>query len=427
MQARKTINRSVPFLATLGLLYLAGCGNSHYRKGRSALDDGAYQRAIVELTLAVSDRPNVPEYYRELGVAFFHLRKFDQAIVALNHARRLIPNDGRTLFYLGYSHELQHDYAAAINVYTEYRKGLLFDQMNQQIQARVTQLSLKLAELEVDKALRLEQERYLAPPAANTLAVIYFRNVSERTELNPLLKGLAAILITDLAKLQDVQLVERNKLEVLLQEISLSTSALYDQFSAPRAGRVLGAERVVVGGATAIGTTGLQLDAGVVRSASSQLVGKTVRVSGRISDILQLEKQLVFALIDQLGIRVSETEREAIQRLPTNSTLAFVAYSQGLAFTDSLKIPQAQQALQRAVTLDPNFSAAQELLTVLNTPVLASGQLLGLAALADATEMSAAEQHLSAIDGALQGGPNGTGPLIPPASRGRIVVSGKLP
>jgi tetratricopeptide (TPR) repeat protein len=403
---------------------LSACGDAHFRNGQRALGRGDYSRAINELSQAALSAPRDYKRFRELGVACFQTRQLERAISALERARKLQPNDGRTLFFLGMCHEQQGNYAEAIAVYGEYRKHSFFDAMNLQLQVRISRLSLKLAELEVQQALQMEKARTPAPVHSNTVAVLYFRNVSERREWTTLLKGLTSILITDLGKVRSLRLVERAKLEVLMQEIALSSSGLYDQLTAPRAGRILGAERVIIGGATAAGSSSLQLDAGVIQSSTSATTAKPVRVTGRISEILQLEKQLAFSLLDQLGVRLSETERESIQKLPTESTLAFVAFCRGLEFADSLKIPQARQSFGEAVRLDPDFEAARQELSTLTTPAVSNEQLISLQA-QDLTP-SNAEQHLEVTAVTLQSPAAMPTPLIPPVKTGTITVTGKL-
>ena len=139
---------------------------------------------------------------------------------------------------------------------------------------------------------------------------------------------------------------------------------------------------------------------------------------------MQLEKQLAFSLIDQLGVALSESERESIQKLPTESTLAFVAFCRGLQYADSLHIPQAQAAFSEALRLDPNFKAAEQELNTLATAVLSQQQFVALAA-SDPTATTNA-QHLEAISNATQNSNASATPLIPPVQTGTIVVRGKI-
>jgi TolB-like protein len=62
-----------------------------------------------------------------------------------------------------------------------------------------------------------------AAPAV-TVAVSYFDNTSGQAELEPLRKGFADMLITDLAAADDLVLVERARLEAALRELRLQKS-----------------------------------------------------------------------------------------------------------------------------------------------------------------------------------------------------------
>src|SRR5215831_11843002 len=63
-----------------------------------------------------------------------------------------------------------------------------------------------------------------APVAARpppTVAVSYFDNNTGKAEYDPLAKGLADMLITDLGQLQALRVVEREKLNQILAELKL--------------------------------------------------------------------------------------------------------------------------------------------------------------------------------------------------------------
>ena len=94
----------------------------------------------------------------------------------------------------------------------------------------------------------LQDEKTLsAVTAKNTLAVLYFRNRSGLEELDPVRKGLALMLITDLSMVKDLQVVERVRLQALAEELGLGSSGIVEPDTGPRVGRLLGA-RWLVGG-----------------------------------------------------------------------------------------------------------------------------------------------------------------------------------
>ena len=67
-----------------------------------------------------------------------------------------------------------------------------------------------------------------------TVAISYFDNTSGLEQYNPLSKGLADMLITDLSNVKSIQIVEREKLENLLKEIDLGDLETENQ--CPRCG-----------------------------------------------------------------------------------------------------------------------------------------------------------------------------------------------
>jgi hypothetical protein len=84
---------------------------------------------------------------------------------------------------------------------------------------------------------------------------------------------------------------------------------------------------------------------------------------------LRLEKDLAFRMFDLLGVRLSTSEREAVQKLPTDNMIAFMQYYRGLDFEDRGMVKEAQNAFSSAVRVDPKFSRAQ---TALNRTIALS-------------------------------------------------------
>ena len=150
------------------------------------------------------------------------------------------------------------------------------------------------------------------------------------------------------------------------------------------------------------------------------------RASGRLDEILRIEKDLVFAIIDQLGVRLSETEREEIQKLPTRSSLAFTAFCRGLDFSDRMDFASARQAFKEAVRLDPNFKEAKSELEKIEITPLNDLQFQRLAAL-DPLE-TPAQQHLESTAGVFAGVQQSNPATVPLLqTTGILTVTGDLP
>ena len=94
----------------------------------------------------------------------------------------------------------------------------------------------------------LEEEKTLQTlEGKNTVAVLYFQNKTNQSDLDPLQKGLTLMLITDLSKVGGLQVIERVRLQALIEEMGLGTTGLVAPGAAPRVGRLLGAQWIVGG------------------------------------------------------------------------------------------------------------------------------------------------------------------------------------
>lgn len=223
------------------------------------------------------------------------------------------------------------------------------------------------------------------PAPENAIAVLYFTNLSNNPEYLPLQKGLAEMIITDLAQVRSLQVVERARIQMLMDEMGLGQSGLVKEETAPRMGKLLSVRRVVQGAFAGAEQNNLQIDAalatlGVAAAAPAD------KIAGPLDDFYQLQKDLVFNLIDVMGLKLSRDEREAIQRIPTKNLTAFMAWCRGLDKEDQGQWQRAGEEYHRALEADPGFSAAQravertEALTAYTPrPVMAAPSLLAAA------------------------------------------------
>jgi hypothetical protein len=226
--------------------------------------------------------------------------------------------------------------------------------------------------------------------------------------LAPLSKGLAAVMITDLRQVEHFRILERERLDILKKELSgiggtetsqkvspsapegtepgtaqrakpepgeassaspvenvppspaFETAGAIDPATAPRLGRILRTRRFVQGFFTAIGEREIQLHATLIDADTPQSVPTGAPVFGPLSEVLYLEKDLVYQTLRTLGVEPTPEERNRIDRMPTESFEAFLAYSRGLAYRDLGKTDEATAAFAEAAAEDPSFEEAEE-------------------------------------------------------------------
>ena len=94
---------------------------------------------------------------------------------------------------------------------------------------------------------------------------------------------------------------------------------------------------------------------------TSRVVGAPPNDNGTVDQIFTVEKNIAFGIFTQLGITLTTAERNAIERRPTKSLAAFLAYSRGLTLSDEGRYEDANRFFDQAIRLDPSFIQAQRL------------------------------------------------------------------
>lgn len=357
----------------LGILYfIVGCAPSYYSQGKRSLEQEDYDAAIQAFEKALKENPDDVRTIRELGIVYYRKLDFDKAIPTLLKAFIQDSTDGRTLFYLGTAYEIIHEYSHAIDIYRRYVDVSHLEDIRGSIEARLVLLIRKQMEEEAKAVLAQEEAMDVASIPDNTVAVLYFKNMGTQQDLDPLQKGIAEMLITDLSKVRSLKLIERLRVQKLLEEMGLGMTGFVDDATAPRVGRLLGASRLVNGTYIDLTDLGLRMDAGLLQIKEERPVWME-HVEGKFAQLFQLEKDLAFKIVDGMGIRLSQEERDEIELIPTENILAFMAYCRGLDYEDRGMFQEAAQEYQRAVELDPNFFRARQNST--RTEALSEGEV----------------------------------------------------
>jgi tetratricopeptide (TPR) repeat protein len=338
------------------LVFLVGCSQSLYTQGRKLADQGSYDRAIQLFYDHISAHPQSGAAWRELGVAFYRKADMAKAEDALMQANAIEP-DARTNLYLGMIAERQQLYGEAIDAYltalslrpNKETRELVHEHLNGLKNAKMRQ--------DVNRALAVETEIDVDTIPENTIAVIDFDNSNLPDDLAPISKGLAEFTALDLAKVQSLRVVDRAKIDIMLQELQLGASEYVAPGTAPRMGRLLGSNRIITGSVMGTGENYIQLDAAVIntRDSSTEFTGT---VDGDLEQFFKVQKDFVFKIIGDLGVTLTAQERDAIEEVPTESYLAFMAYCRGLDFRSRGMYDAARQSFGDAAGQDKGFEAA---------------------------------------------------------------------
>jgi tetratricopeptide (TPR) repeat protein len=339
------------------LLLLTGCSQSFYSQGKKFVGEEQYDRAVEAFYKEIAAHPQDAAAWRELGVAYYEKGDLTKAEEALKQANSIRP-DPRTQVFLGLIDEKRENYKGAIDA---YGVALSLDpdrKTRSLINAHLDRLLYRKISGEVAGIIQNEADIKTDTIPTNTVAVVNFDGSHLSQELAPLAIGLAELASSDLAKIKSLDVVERLKIDVIQDELKLGGSGYVDPASAPRMGKLLGSSRVITGSLMGVGDQGLRLD-GVVVSTSDSATEFTQSSEGTVQKFFDIEKKFVFDVVDKLGVSLTPEERNAIKEVPTESYLAFLAYSRGLDYERRGQNDAAGREFQSALQHDKNFGPAQ--------------------------------------------------------------------
>ena len=347
------------------------------------------QYAIKETPVSAQTADDDAKTLRERGITSYKEQQYDVALTNLKSAKSKKPSDGKTIFYLGLTYEAKEMFPQAIEEYKSYTELSRLSRMRKKIQDRVTWLTRQAIQQAARISLTQEVDLDVESIPQNTIAVMYFKNLGNNRELDPLQKGLTDMLITDISKAERLKVVERVRLQALLKEMQLGATGLVDQATAPRVGKLLGAYKIVNGGFTDLAGERMRIDAGMTVTPTAEL-DKEEGVSGALKNLFDLERELAFKIIEDSGIELTPVLIAAIGTLPTTSLAAFLAYSKGLDFMDRNSPNEAIQQFEEALNIDPNFTMARDRLSDAQALLNGMGTLAELEVFANSLDAFAA-------------------------------------
>lgn len=197
-----------------------------------------------------------------------------------------------------------------------------------------------------------------ADPGLQTLAVMDFTNTSvdEKERFDPMQQGFASMMINYLQGSTSLQVVERERIQWLLDELEMQRDpALVDQGSAVRTGKLLGANTVLFGAFTVSGRD-MWLSARLVKVETGEIL-LAEQIIGRRDEFFDLVRQLSDQVADAIDVELAEAGEAGGE---TRSLDAVLAYSQGLALLEQEKYQEAYDKFMQAVDHDPDYTRAQQ-------------------------------------------------------------------
>jgi tetratricopeptide (TPR) repeat protein len=343
------------FLIT-GLVFFAGCaGTAEFTQAELKLTTKKYEEAIPLYKGYLAKQPNSVMGRSKLGYVYLKTGRIDEAIAELQTALKNEPGNPYATYYLGLALINKENYEKAIEVWQGYRNRSQ-PLIEAEIKSQLTLLQIAQSHKAAAKALAEEKKLAASKPEPNTVAVCYYQDLSPDKSLRAFQKGLASMVITDLSKVKSVKVIERVRLQALLEEMKLGQTGIVDPKTAPRVGKLLGAENMVVGnlssGSIKAVTTLASTGKGNIKGSSSATVDT--------DKFFELPMLIVRDTARILGITLSGDESKAIGIPHTKVYKALIYYGSALDALDAGNWKEAKDFFAMSLREDPFFGLAQK-------------------------------------------------------------------
>ncbi len=314
---------------------------------------------VAALEAQQARHPADPLQNLRLAQAYYAAGRFADARRTAARTLELQPANDEARVYLGLSYEGLAQFDSARATYTRLLAARPSEAVRRLLAGRLAMMTR--AELVWAARQAIARESLLAqtPPSPNTVAVMPFQYVGSDSAIRPLERGLAALVVTDLSRVGQLRVVERARLQALLDELGLAHSDRLDPATGARSGRLVRAAEVVQGQFSSGPDSRLRIDASVVRAADAE-VAATGSNADKLQALFDIEKGVVFQLLDRLGITLTPGERTAISERPTHDVTAFLLYSRGLEAADRGDFAAAAASFSAAAARDPGFAAPSQ-------------------------------------------------------------------
>jgi TolB-like protein len=190
-----------------------------------------------------------------------------------------------------------------------------------------------------------------SPPLPNkpSIAVLPFENISGNPEQEFFADGITEDIITALSKISELLVIARNSTFVYkgravnVAEVAQELGAGY-----------------VLEGSVRTANNRVRITAQLIETGSGHHAWAE-RYDRELSDIFALQDEITNEIVVALQVNLSEGEQARLHKRQTDSIEAWECYVRGSRDVTSAtraKREQAQELLERAVTLDPNFAVA---------------------------------------------------------------------
>ena len=191
-----------------------------------------------------------------------------------------------------------------------------------------------------------------------SLAVMYFENIPNPEDKNHTGDMITNLLITDLSQSKEMEVISRDQLYRVLEDMGLSDNKIITHKSAMKVAQYAGVSTILVGSILQDNPS-LAVTTRLIDVNSGNILGSQKLVGYKSEQIFSFVDSLALLVRNDLRITHEDTSRiKSVADVTTKSPEAYRAYVEGLNLADKLYFKEATTAFKKAIELDSSFAMA---------------------------------------------------------------------
>ena len=340
----------------IGIICLgfSGCSTMDLLKAELKMQTGDYQEAITIYKAYLTKEPDSVWGNIQLGKAYLSIEDLDSAIDSFLKVQQIQPKESRSTLFLGLAYIGKEQYEKAIATWEGYKSDNSI--ITAEIKKQLTLLKITYSRKMAQRALIEETKLATIKPEKNTFAVCYYADASPNNSFRAFQKALAAMVISDLAKIDLISIVERIKLQSLFFEMSLGQTGIVDPSTAPRVGHLIGAENLVVG---TLSSGSIRTDTSLASTSKGEVIGNAA-ITAKEDEFFNLPREIAINVAKIAGIKLTEVQLQLFGNDHTKSYEAAISYGNALMALDSDNWKDAKEFFEKTLAADPQWILALE-------------------------------------------------------------------
>ena len=183
-----------------------------------------------------------------------------------------------------------------------------------------------------------------------SIAVLPFENLSDEKENAYFADGVQDDILTNLSKIGELKVISRTS----VMPYRGKTQNLRE------IGKTLGVANILEGSVRRSGNK-VRVNVQLIDATNDQHLWAE-DYDGDLSDVFKIQTDLATKIASALQAKLSPSEKEHMERKPTENNEAFLAFIQAhnlnVSYEDYTRLKQGEELYERAIALDPKFALA---------------------------------------------------------------------